>query len=314
MTDSNIPSTRKTKVLRSGDPKTRFHNASASEILKELSPPRQLLSSSAKLDKCESVGVLARVLYLTPGTFCPSATRGCLESCLGHTSGRMCFSTHTAARDARTALYLERPIVFVKRLRAELTLLEAEALQYGLRPAVRLNGTSDLFWERIEPNLFSDFPDIQFFDYTKINQRMLDFLDSVFPANYHLTFSVDACSSNQAAFVIGRGGNVAAVFWPHLPKTWWGFPVINGDTHDARFLDPSGVIVGLKAKGLARVDIQGFIIRPCPQCGPSAKAMELIRCEENTHRKTVHQCGICKATVTARWMLPEGGVRRRNVA
>jgi hypothetical protein len=42
--------------------------------------------------------------------------------------------------------------------------------------------------------------------------------------------------------------------------------------------------------------------------------MELIRCEENTHRKTVHKCGICKATVTARWMLPEGGVRRRNVA
>jgi len=314
MTESNIPSTRKTKVLRSGDPKTRFHNASASEILKELSPPRQLLSSSAKLDKCEAVGVLARVLYLTPGTFCPSATRGCLETCLGHSSGRMGFSTHTAARDARTALYLERPIVFAKRLRAELTLLEAEALQYGLKPAVRLNGTSDLFWERLDPDLFAEFPEIQFYDYTKINQRMLDFLDGVFPANYHLTFSADGSSSNQASYVITRGGNVAVVFWPHLPKTWWDFRVIDGETHDARFLDPAGVIVGLKAKGLARVDVYGFTVRPCRECGPRAKAMELISCTEGTHRETVHQCKSCKATISARWALFKASTSRRRAA
>ena len=139
-----------------------------------------------------------------------------------------------AARDARTALYLERPIVFMKRLRAELTLLEAEALQHGLRPAMRLNGTSDLLWERFDPDLFSDFPEIQFFDYTKINQRMLGFLDGVLPSNYHLTFSVDACGKHQASYVIGRGGNVAVVFWPYLPNKWWGFPVIDGDRHDAR--------------------------------------------------------------------------------
>jgi hypothetical protein len=226
----------------------------------------------------------------------------------------MRFPSHAAARDARTALYLERPIVFMKRLRAELTLLEAEALQFGLRPAMRLNGTSDLLWERFDPDLFSDFPEIQFFDYTKINQRMLSFLDGVLPSNYHLTFSVDACGKHQASYVIGRGGNVAVVFWPYLPNKWWGFPVIDGDRHDARFLDPKGVIVGLRAKGLARVDVHGFTARPCQNCGPSAQSMDLISFKEGSHRETVHRCNSCKATLSARWKLTKAPTSRQRAA
>jgi hypothetical protein len=303
----------KLRILQSGDPLTRFHNDSSSDILKALPPPRRLLSSSAKLDKCESVGVLARVLYFTPGIFCPAATGGCRESCLGHTSGRMRFITHTRARDARAALFLERPKLFMKRLRAELTLLETDALQYGLQPAARLNGSSDLRWERICPELFADFPDVQFFDYTKLYKRMLDFLECTFPVNYHLTYSADS-GSKHATDVLFRGGNVAAVFWPKLPKTWWGSRVIDGDAHDARFLDPAGVVVGLKAKGLARVDIQGFTIRPCPSCREPAPPMELLMVTEDTHRKTVHQCRTCRATLTARWTLPQAAKPRRSAA
>jgi hypothetical protein len=226
----------------------------------------------------------------------------------------MCFSTHATARDARTALYLERPVVFIKRLRAELTLLEAEALQHGLKPAARLNGTSDLLWERFDPDLFSDFPEIQFFDYTKISQRMLNFLDGKFPPNYHLTFSADACGRHHATYVNSRGGNVAVVFWPFVPKTWWGIAVINGDRHDARFLDPKGVIVGLKAKGLARVDVHGFTARPCHNCGPTANDLELISCKEDTHRLTVHQCKTCGAIVDARWILSKPPTSRKSAA
>jgi hypothetical protein len=307
-------SKRKLKIFQSGDPQTRFHYQSSSEILQQLPPPWRLLSCSAKINKCESVGVLARVLYFTPGIFCPGATPACRQSCLGHTSGRMRFPTHTQARDARAALFLEQPQLFLRRLRAELTLLETDALQYGLRPAARLNGTSDLAWERLCPDLFPDFPNVQFFDYTKLYGRMLDFLECTFPANYHLTFSVDSNKSRKITDVLERGGNVAAVFWPHIPETWWGFPVIDGDLHDARFLDPAPVVVGLKAKGLARVDIHGFTIRPCRKCGPTANSMELLHCEENTHRTTVHQCPNCKATLSARWTFPKGSVARPNAA
>jgi hypothetical protein len=45
-----------------------------------------------------------------------------------------------------------------------------------------------------------------------------------------------------------------------LPETYLGRPVIDGDEHDLRFLDPSGVVVGLRAKGKARKQRGGFVV------------------------------------------------------
>jgi hypothetical protein len=56
------------------------------------------------------------------------------------------------------------------------------------------------------------------------------------------------------------------VFWPHIPRSFWGYPVIDGDTHDARFLDPHGAVVALTAKGLAQQDRTGFTVHVCPSC------------------------------------------------
>ena len=53
--------------------------------------------------------------------------------------------------------------------------------------------------------------------------------------------------------------NVAAVFH-EVPETYLGRKVINGDETDLRFLDPKGVIVGLKAKGKAKKDKTGFVV------------------------------------------------------
>ena len=80
------------------------------------------------------------------------------------------------------------------------------------------------------------------------------------PSNYHLTFSRSEANEAQALDVLKAGGNVACVFSGSLPETYLGFRVINGDESDLRFLDPSGVIVGLKAKGKAKKDASGFVI------------------------------------------------------
>jgi hypothetical protein len=53
---------------------------------------------------------------------------------------------------------------------------------------------------------------------------------------------------------------VAVVFANGLPPIWKGFPVIDGDVSDLRFLDPRGTVVGLKAKGAARKDTSGFVV------------------------------------------------------
>ena len=299
--------TYKTKTTRhlfpSGDPQTIFHSATPRQILARLEPPKRLLSTSSKLDKCQSVGVLARVLYLTPGIFCPAATDGCRRACLAHTSGRMQFLTHARARDARTALYLQDTELFIKRLKAEITLLETDALQAQMIPAVRLNGSSDLRWERWHPELFEQFPNVQFFDYTKLSYRVYRSMLGELPANYHLTSSIDATMREDATDILRRGGTVAAVFWPELPESLWNFPVIDGDLHDARFLDPSGVIVGLRAKGLARVDTNGFTIRICKNCGPDAPELVLELAKEDTHKTTVHRCPSCNDELIARWKL-----------
>jgi hypothetical protein len=118
----------------------------------------------------------------------------------------------------------------------------------------RLNGTSDIRWETVEvdghANIMELFPTVQFYDYTKlVNRRAL-------PANYRLTFSL-AENNDLAAWASGL--NVAAVFKGKLPATFMGRPVIDGDETDLRFLDPVGIVVGLKAKGKAKKDQTGFV-------------------------------------------------------
>ena len=127
----------------------------------------------------------------------------------------------------------------------------------------RPNLTSDLEWETIEneqgETLFQKFAETQFYDYTKSFGRMAKFLNGDFPSNYHLTFSRSEHNQKLCEMVLAMGGNVAVVFRNQLPATWNGFEVVNGDENDLRFLDKSGVVVGLIEKGLAKQDETGFV-------------------------------------------------------
>jgi len=104
------------------------------------------------------------------------------------------------------------------------------------------------------------FPEIQFYDYTKIVKRAYAKL----PDNYHLTLSYSEADMEYAdsvyQAVLDTGINMAVVFRDKLPKTFRGLRVIDGDKDDLRFLDPKGVVVGLKAKGAAKRDKSGFVI------------------------------------------------------
>jgi hypothetical protein len=302
MEKTRTQDTQKTlKVLRSGDPRTKFGRMSAAEILDRYGPPAFLLSSSKKTEKCLSVAVLARVLFFTPGVFCYKATLACLAACLGHSSGHMQMPTHALARDRRTALYLQSRQMFLQMLMLELTLLEHNARRLGLAAAARLNGSSDLAWELLHSDIFRRFPKIRFFDYTKIPARMNRFLQGAdWPANYHLTFSAHAHNHPEARRVLEHGGTVAVVFWPQIPQSFWGFPVINGDEHDARFLDPAGTIVGLTAKGQARFDLSGFTVRLCPECSLKAPSPMLQPASALKGPSIIHQCSRCGLTLRQR--------------
>jgi len=103
------------------------------------------------------------------------------------------------------------------------------------------------------------FPEMQFYDYTKVPRRRLSLerMGRVWPSNYHLTFSRSEDNEALAAEALEMGVNVAAVFstlkGQPLPPLWTiganTYQVIDGDQDDLRYLDPHGVIVGLRAKG-----------------------------------------------------------------
>ena len=228
-----------------------------------------LTVGNPKLLKGQSLGYLSSVLHFAPADLsgkevCPKRTKGCTDACL-NTAGRggifkkgETTNVIQQARIRKTKMFFENRSVFLSALLKDIVKTIKYAEKKGLIPVFRLNGTSDLSWEKYEilegRNIFQMFPQVQFYDYTKINNRKVSHIP-----NYHLTFSKADGNDMDVRIAISNGMNVAVVF-KQVPDTYLGRPVINGDETDLRFLDPKGVIVGLKAKGKAKKDTTGFVV------------------------------------------------------
>jgi hypothetical protein len=230
-----------------------------------------LSTANPKIQKGTKLGYLSFILHLAPATLsgketCPKRTAGCTAACL-NTAGRggMFKRGETTnmiqqARIRKTRWFFEDRESFMEQLEKDINLGIRQARRLGLKPVFRLNGTSDLAWEKYtckgsDKNLFEMFDNIQFYDYTKVLGRKVAKYK-----NYHLTFSAAESNHTDTQVAMAAGMNVAMVF-DRVPETYMGRPVINADETDLRFLDPKGVIAGLKAKGRAKKDTTGFVRR-----------------------------------------------------
>ena len=228
----------------------------------------ELLTTSAKIEKSDhySDEFKTSIMYALPAmqsghNACPDAT-DCAQMCID-TTGRM--PMVKAAREYRASLFYDNRAEFGAKLIAETQDNIKRNDKKGLRTAERLNGTTDYAWEHIRfdgqtmPELF---PDVQFYDYTKSVKRARQHANGTMPSNYHLTFSRSELTPDSLVTELVESGQNVAVVFDEIPETWLGLPVINGDEHDLRFLDKSGVVVGLKAKGpKAKKDTTGFVVR-----------------------------------------------------
>ncbi|WP_149902392.1 hypothetical protein [Mesorhizobium sp. SARCC-RB16n] len=246
------------------------------------------------------------IMYLAPakqalmGNVCPMAeTAGCEMGCLSKAGRAGMFSSIVEARIAKTQRYFSNRAAFMADLVKDIEAFVRYCNRKGVKPAVRLNGTSDIQWEVAHPcqrdapkghfsypvaylhaSIFEAFPEVQFYDYTKVYKRAYRKL----PANYSLTLSYSEASPAYAAAVIKTacetGINMAVVYRSkairdNMLSSGDAFgdasngvvsttrvirPVIDGDETDMRFTDPQGVIVGLYAKGPAKKDTSGFVI------------------------------------------------------
>ena len=223
--------------------------------------PHLSIDTNAKTVKGQAKGFLTGILYLAPAdisgkNLCPHASKGCKAACL-FTAGRGAMNPIRQARLRKTMEFLNDRKSFIDQIKNEIASLVKKAKKKGMTACIRLNGTSDISWHSMD--IMQSFPDVQFYDYTPNKDRMTYFLAGKLPENYHLTFSRKEDNDDAVQYVLNAGGNVAVVF-NQLPSTWKGFPVINGDETDLRFLDGKNVVVGLKAKGKARKDTSGFVV------------------------------------------------------
>ena len=223
-------------------------------------------TSNMKTAKGEKLGYLTAILHLAPAKLsgfnvCPKASLQCAAACL-NTAGMGAFSNVQDARIAKTLWYFNETENFMATLVKDVRSFVKRAAKVGLTPVIRLNGTSDIRWENeaVEgaENIMALFPDIQWYDYTKIANR------KNIPANYHLTFSRSESNDADVKKAMANNFNVAVVFatkkGEDLPATYLGREVIDGDVSDVRFKDKKNVVVGLRAKGKARKDHGGFVV------------------------------------------------------
>jgi hypothetical protein len=223
-----------------------------------------LTTANYKTVKGEKLGYLTGILYLAPAKIsgyevCPRRSPGCTAACL-YTAGMGAFGTVQQARIKKTKQFFEDRDNFLMQLRKDITALVRKAKKTNMTPAIRLNGTSDIEWTRF--GIMEEFPEVQFYDYTKVFARLSDYK----PANYHITFSMNESNEQECISALRRGVNVATVFSTKkgemFPKSWKEYFVYDGDETDLRFEDPKGgFIIGLRAKGKAKKDLNNFVIK-----------------------------------------------------
>lgn len=236
-----------------------------------------LSTGNPKILKGQKQGYNSYILHLAPSTLsgyntCPKASVGCITACL-NTAGRggMFKKGETTnviqqARIRKTKMFYENRDQFLDYLVKDIELAIKQSQKLNMIPVIRLNGTSDISWEKYSVvrngitynNIFEAFSDIQFYDYTAILGRKVQNIK-----NYSLTFSAKENNQVDVIKALNAGMNVSMVFNTpknkDMPTVFEGFPVFNGDESDLRFLDPKNHIVGLYAKGKAKKDTSGFV-------------------------------------------------------
>ena len=218
--------------------------------------------NNSKTKKGQKKGYKTAILYLAPSTqsgfqVCPMASEGCKKACL-YTAGHGAFSNVQQGRINKTRWFMQDRQSFLTQLKKEISNHIKNCDKKGYIPCVRLNGTSDISWENYD--IIQAFPNVQFYDYTKIYKRALKYVNGQYPSNYHITYSLNEDNKKEAFEILKLRGNISAVFRKYLPKEYKGYKVINADDTDLRFTDDNNVIAGLVAKGQAKKDYSGFVL------------------------------------------------------
>lgn len=232
------------------------------------------VAHSAKIRASYNHNVATYCIYLAPSNMsgykvCPNDTY-CKQFCLNASGNNKADilargvenSRINQSRVKKTKLFYENREMFMAIMVMEILKEKERAEKNGMDFAIRINGTSDLSPEIFKyqgKNILELFPQIQFYDYTKMPNR-IKLMQKY--KNYDLTFSFNGHNWNECAEFMSHGGKAAVVFEGNLPKSYRGFEVVDGNQYDMRYLDPSGTIIGLHYHPVASDFIHGKYVPP----------------------------------------------------
>ncbi len=251
----------------------------------------KLLGENGKTRKSTGENVHTKGLALAPHAtgglhkfdVCPRASKECRKNCLGTEAGgnKQYPDFALSSKVLRTHFLAKHPEHAARILDHEIGQHAKSASKKGYKPGVRLNVTSDISWEHHAPQLFKRHPGVQFYDYTKMHNRVGH---PNLPENYHLTLSHtgtghDESNDHHAVKALEKGHTVAMVYAKdkktpnptHVEDVKSGrrYPIINGD-HDDNTFDRHaqagktegqphhGVVSGLKLKGVSAASAGHF--------------------------------------------------------
>tara|TARA_R110000796_G_scaffold130201_1_gene245825 strand:+ start:395 stop:1174 length:780 start_codon:yes stop_codon:yes gene_type:complete len=236
---------------------------------KQYKPVKNLLSKGSTNSKTAKNDIKTFILYLAPHnlnvkglTLCKDASKGCIESCL-YSAGRGAFSNVQNSRINKANFFVTDKKVFLAQLLKEIKKEIKKASDKNEKIAFRLNGTSDIDFLYLLDKHFGFNVDllayggIYFYDYTKSLARAKRYKDF---RNYTLTFSKSESNLLEVNQSVQLGINTAVVFSGKLPQTYLGRKVIDGDKSDLEMIKFKNIVLGLKAKGLAKKDKSGFVV------------------------------------------------------
>jgi len=213
-------------------------------------------NGNAKLAKSVgyyNAGISLAQASLSGHNMCSGSTPKCREGCLGGT-GRAEFTPNIVqTRINRTKLFATDPELFWSILEPQLHSVDRKAAKLKIGVAFRPDILSDQSWHIIMPQIFSTFPHWNFYGYTKVKSKVTARINGANPVHQTYSWS-ERANIDYVRGLVRDGINVAIPFYDKetmrgvIPAEWEGMEVINGDESDLRFLDRSGVLVGLSAK------------------------------------------------------------------
>ena len=231
------------------------------------------VAQSAKLrhslyHKVSTYGIYLASADLSGFNVCPNSEY-CKDNCLngsGHNRVNRLSKKDTIdrSRTIKTRLLFANKEVFMRIMIHEIEKERKKAENNGTFFSIRLNCTSDInpiAFTLNGKNILEIFPDIQFYDYTKVLNRIA--LAKKY-SNYDITWSIDGSEKNReiGLELLKNGGRVAVVYGENdMPKTWYGYECCNGDETDYR---PSDIapVCALKFKKTANNYVNGKFTLP----------------------------------------------------